>query len=119
MDGWLEFRRVLFRSGITAGLTGPFGAGGGAAGRAGFIGMPKSSDASAILRSSVSVLFLLNMDGTPDRNVERMATPQTGSGVRLDARQRLEDVQHKDRGNNRRDEIDERQGEQPRDHHPA
>src|SRR5205814_3301759 len=62
------------RGGIVGGLAGPLGpefAPGltaGATGRAGFIGMPKSSDASAILWSSVSVFFLLNMDGIPDRH---------------------------------------------------
>ena len=42
-----------------------------------------------------------------------------GQGCGSSARQRLEDVQHEGRGNHRRDEIDERQGEQPRNHHPA
>src|SRR6202045_31506 len=65
------------RGGIVGGLAGPLGPGlagpapgptPGPIGRAGFIGMPKSSDASAILRSSVSVFFLPNMDGTPDRH---------------------------------------------------
>src|SRR5205814_6514693 len=58
------------RGGIVGGLAGPLGPGlagpapgptpefaPGPIGRAGFIGMPKSSDASAILRSSVSVFF--------------------------------------------------------------
>ena len=57
--------------------------------------------------------------GHPIDIVERMVTPQTGSGVRLEARQRLEDVQHKGRGDHRRDEIDERQGEQPCNHDPT
>src|SRR5438552_11803132 len=55
---------------------------------------------------------------------ERMATPQTGSGVRLKgrhhgARQRLEDVQNKGGSDHRRDEIDERQSEQPCNHDPT
>src|SRR5271154_2811584 len=36
--------------------------------RAGFIGMPRSSDDSAILRSSVSLRLRLNMGRTPDRD---------------------------------------------------
>src|SRR5205807_7443413 len=62
--------------------------------------------------------------GYPIDIVERIATPQTGSGVRLKAmfpgaRQRLEDVQHEGGGDHRRDEIDERQGEQPCNHDPT
>src|ERR1700739_4813981 len=48
-----------------------------------------------------------------------MATPQTGSGVRLDARQRLENVQHKGSGDHRRDEIDKRQSKKPCNHNPS
>ena len=66
--------------------------------------------------------------GHPIDIVERMATPQTGSGgaakgmlhwVLHKARQRLEDVQHKGGSDHRRDEIDERQGEQPCNHDPT
>jgi hypothetical protein len=58
------------RGGIVGTFAGPLGPGPapGPTGRSGFIGMPRSSDVSAILRSSVSVLFLLNMDWAPDRH---------------------------------------------------
>src|SRR5437764_5946504 len=65
------------RGGIVGGFAGPLGPGlagpapefaPGPLGRAGIIGMPRSSDASAILWSSASVFFLPNMDGTPDRH---------------------------------------------------
>src|SRR5271167_4318898 len=50
----------------TGGLTGEVT--GAPTGRAGFIGMPRSSDDSAILRSSVSLRLRLNMGRTPDRD---------------------------------------------------
>jgi hypothetical protein len=49
------------------GLPAAAGFGTGPGGRAGFIGMPKSSDASAIFGSSASVLLRLNIDSTSDR----------------------------------------------------
>src|SRR5580658_1207587 len=55
------------RGGMAAGgLTGEVI--GAPTGRAGFIGMPRSSDDSAILRSSVSLRLRLNMGRTPDRD---------------------------------------------------
>src|SRR6516165_8621335 len=106
------------RGGIIGGLTGALAPGPG--GGTGFIGIPRSSAASAILRSSASVLLRLNMVGSPPSTLLKGTLHGwPGHGPRLGTRQRLEDVEHEGRGDHRRDEVDERQGEHPCDHDPA
>src|SRR5229473_7792779 len=84
--------------------------------RAGFIGIPRSSGASAILRSSVSGLLRVNMDGASHQVAigavqfsGRLLEPKSGGReLRRAAPQAFEEVHHERGGNQRRDEVDER-----------